>query len=353
MITESIGCMNVLLKIESTRHSDVSAMHLLSIIIPVKNEGKNLIELCESIARQCCKQYFEVVIVDDSDPGYEEYVTRCINIMKGVGVNLKLLRGERQGVGVAMYKGLIVANGMYVLFLDADNILREDFMLKAIPLLTKGSFVSVLSKSIILRGWRGLYYASQLLATLRKGLVFHRRYGFVNILYIWQRDLVSALSKIMHPKLSLLDQIGLRGLIELHEARSKNREHVDEVLIEDHRHAHEAYNLSFIYRRLRWYWGTFRTTRDVLKLTDAKIHLLFLPLTITLTIVLATTLGSKLLLALIYLVLLGITETIARLPRKDPLIELFVGITWLPPYLIVKSILAYAVMVSLVKRGVG
>jgi glycosyltransferase involved in cell wall biosynthesis len=101
---------------------------IFSIIVPVKNEGRNLIELCESIARQCCKEYFGVVIVDDSDPGYEEYVARCINTMKGVGVNVKLLRGERQGVGVAMYKGLMIANGTYILFLDADNILREDFM---------------------------------------------------------------------------------------------------------------------------------------------------------------------------------------------------------------------------------
>lgn len=330
-------------------------MVLFSIIVPVKNEGRNLIELCESIARQHCKEYFEVVIVDDSDPEYEEYVTRCINTMKGVGVNVKLLRGERQGVGVAMYKGLMIANGTHILFLDADNILRGDFMLKVIPLLTKGSFVSVLLKSIILRGWRGLYYAHQLLATLRKGLVFHRRYGFVNILYIWRRDLISALSKITYPKLSLLDQIDLRKLIKLHEVRSKNRGHVDDVLIEDHRHAHEAYNLSFIYRRLRWYWGVFRTIRDVLKLVDAKVYLLLLPLTITLLIVLAITVGSELLLALIfmYLVLLGITEVLARLPHKDPLIEIVVSITWLPAYLIIKSILAYAVMVSLVKRDVG
>jgi glycosyltransferase involved in cell wall biosynthesis len=328
---------------------------ILSIIVPIKNEGKILIEFCGSIARQCCKEYFEVVIVDDSDPGYEEYVTKCINIMKSVGVNVKLLRGERQGVGVAMYKGLMIANGKYTLFLDADNILREDFMLKIIPLLTKGSFISALSKSIILRGWRGLYYANQLLATLRKGLMFHRRYGFVNIFYIWRRDLVSALSKIMYPKLSLLDQIDIRKLIKLHEAKSKNRGHVDEALIEEHRHAHEAYNLSFIYRRLKWYWGVFRTIRDVLKLIDVKVYLLFLPLTITLLIVLVITVGSELLLALIfvYLVLLGITEVLARLPHKDPLIEVVVGITWLPAYFIVKSLLAYAVIISLIKRGAG
>jgi len=326
-------------------------MHLLSIIIPVKNEGENLIRLCESVARQCCKEYFDVVIVNDSDPGYEKYVTRCINIMKDVGVDVKLLRGERQGVGIAMYKGLMVANGTYILFLDADDILREDFMSKIIPLLTKGSFVSVLSKGVILRGWRGLYYATQLLATLRKGLVFHKRYGFVNILYIWQRDLVLALSKIVYPKLSLLDQIDVKKLIEMHITKTKNHGHIDEVLIEDHRHVYEAYSLSFIYRRLRWYWGALRTIRDILKLIDVKMYLLLLPLTITFTIVLAATLGSELLLALIsiYLMLLGITEVLARLPRKNPLIELFVSITWLPAHLIVKSVLAYVVIVSIIK----
>jgi len=92
-------------------------------------------------------------------------------------VSIRLFRGEQQGVGDAMYKDLVVANGAYVLFLDADNILRKDFMSKVIPLLTKGSFVSVLSKAVISRGWRGLYYAGQLLAVLRKGLVFHWMYG--------------------------------------------------------------------------------------------------------------------------------------------------------------------------------
>ena len=239
-----------------------------------------------------------------------------------------------------------------MLFLNADNILREDFMLKAIPLLTKGSFVSVLLKGVILRGWRGLYYANQLLAILRKGLVFHKRYGFVNILYyIWLRDLVSVASKIRCPKLSLLDQIDAKKLIELHITKTKNHGHIDEVLIEDHRHVYEAYNLSFIYRRLRWYWGVFRTIRDMLKLIDVKMYLLLLSLTITLTIVLAATLGSELLLALIsiYLTLLGITEALARLPRKNPLIELFVSITWLPAHLIVKSVLAYVVIVSIIK----
>lgn len=51
-------------------------MVLFSIIVPVKNEGLNIIELCESIARQCYKEYFEVAIVDDSDPKYEAYVAK-------------------------------------------------------------------------------------------------------------------------------------------------------------------------------------------------------------------------------------------------------------------------------------
>lgn len=69
-------------------------MSLLPVIIPVKNEGENLIRVCESITRQCYKEYFEVVIVDNSDPEYEEYITKRINVMKSAEVNVELLHGE-------------------------------------------------------------------------------------------------------------------------------------------------------------------------------------------------------------------------------------------------------------------
>jgi hypothetical protein len=100
---------------------------------------------------------------------------------------VKVLREEQQRVGVDMYKGLTVANGIYALFLDADNMLGEDFMSKMIPLLTKGLFVSVLSKGVILRGWRGLYHSNQLLATLRKGLVFYALYLYSRLRGLYVR----------------------------------------------------------------------------------------------------------------------------------------------------------------------
>jgi hypothetical protein len=149
----------------------------------------------------------------------------------------------------------------------------------------------------------------------------------------------------------LLDQIDLRKLIELHITKTKNHEHIDEVLIEDYRHVHEAYNLGFIYKRLRWYWGIFRSIKDVLKLIDVKMYLILLPLAIILTAILAITLSSKLLLTLIslYLILLAITEVLAYGSHRDPLIELIISAIWLPACFIVKSILAYVVIVSTIK----
>jgi cellulose synthase/poly-beta-1,6-N-acetylglucosamine synthase-like glycosyltransferase len=64
-------------------------------------------------------------------------------------VNVRLLHGALQGLGVARYNGLVVANGMYMLFFDADNVLKEDFMSKVIPLLTKDSSVSLHSKGYL------------------------------------------------------------------------------------------------------------------------------------------------------------------------------------------------------------
>jgi glycosyltransferase involved in cell wall biosynthesis len=150
-------------------------MMALSLIIPVKNEENNLVHLCQSLSVQEFKDSFEVVIVDDSDFNHAKYVDSCIDILRGSEVRAKYLRGSGDGVGSAMFKGLSASGGRYVYFLDADNILRKDFMSKVIPYLKEDVAVSFLSGGVILKGITGLFYGTLLLAALRGGLKFHRR----------------------------------------------------------------------------------------------------------------------------------------------------------------------------------
>jgi glycosyltransferase involved in cell wall biosynthesis len=321
-------------------------MKLLSVIIPVKNEKENLIKLCKSIAMQCCKEAFEVIIIDDSGSGYENYVGECIDILKSTKVNVRYFRGEGRGVGAAMFKGLLSAEGVFIIFLDADNILRENFMSKVKPLLLDGLFISFFSKGVILKWSKGLYFANQLVGALRKGLIFHKRYGFINNLYIWHRELILTFSELKNPKISLLDQIDLKKLSELHIQKIKRYHNIDEILVEDHRHIYETHNIDFIYKRLKWYWGSFNSLRKVLKFSDVKIYLIILPVIVAIMFIIGVLIDIEFLIILIalYLLLLLITE---KLAHKNPLAELATGVIWLPILLIIKGVLAYIILIKL------
>ena len=108
---------------------------------------------------------------------------------------MKRLRGSGAGVGDAMFIGLKASEGKYVFFLDADNILTHNFMANVINHLK-----SFFSKSVISRKIPALFYAEQLRALIRRGLRFDWKYGFVNILYIWRKDILSCNARSHIPR---------------------------------------------------------------------------------------------------------------------------------------------------------
>jgi glycosyltransferase involved in cell wall biosynthesis len=274
-------------------------------------------------------------------------VASSIDILRSAGIRARHLRGDGSGVGGAMLRGLEVSKGAYVFFLDADNVLKENFMSEAMPKLMKGMFVSVLSKSVVSRV-TGLFYASQLLATLRGGLKFHKKYGFVNILYIWHKNIVAQAAMLSNPKLSLLDQVNLKDLIKKNIAVSMGHAHMDRIFVEDIRHVYEDFNPKFIYSRLKWYWGSIG--RKILNLGDVKVAIAIFPITFLLLYIISLITGFVTLLALIapYILLLLITS---KIKSESPILQLAIGVFWLPPLLLLKGIIAYIVSLSILRSS--
>ena len=85
---------------------------LLSIILPVRNETYNLLEVCKSISVQNFKEVFEVIIVDDSDPEYEVFVQKCVEVLRSSNIDVVWVKGSKKGVGIAMLSGLERARGI-------------------------------------------------------------------------------------------------------------------------------------------------------------------------------------------------------------------------------------------------
>lgn len=87
----------------------------ISVIIPTYNSATFISEAIESVLMQSYSPY-EIIIIDDgSTDGTEE-------IVKKFGTKVQYVYQENQGPSPARNKGIKMANGNYVAFIDADDV---------------------------------------------------------------------------------------------------------------------------------------------------------------------------------------------------------------------------------------
>ena len=108
-----------------TKDPAVPQFRTISIIIPVYNERKTVMELLQQVARQPISLHKELIIVDDcSTDGTREFLQQAdlSNVLGNNGTNtVKLaLHEKNQGKGAGVRTGLANATGEIVLIQDAD-----------------------------------------------------------------------------------------------------------------------------------------------------------------------------------------------------------------------------------------
>ncbi|MBP3431790.1 MAG: glycosyltransferase family 2 protein [Clostridia bacterium] len=97
---------------------------LISIIIPCFNVGRFLEECCKSLANQTNKN-FEVIFVNDGS------TDDTLDIIKEIceeNENYRYVDQQNQGVSGARNTGIQNANGEFVCFIDADDILSPFYL---------------------------------------------------------------------------------------------------------------------------------------------------------------------------------------------------------------------------------
>lgn len=93
---------------------------MISIIIPLYNKERTILQSIESVLSQSFRD-IELVVVDDGS------TDSSASIVEGIGDNrLTLIKQENAGPSAARNTGLHSAHGEWIVFLDADDELCED-----------------------------------------------------------------------------------------------------------------------------------------------------------------------------------------------------------------------------------
>ena len=113
-------------------------MPKVSVIIPVYNDGIYLKEALQSVQSQPY-QDFEIILVDD---GSTDMDTRKL-LKEAEQVRVHVFFKEHSGVSITRNYAINKASGEYVLPLDADDLLGEVFLQKAVETLDTNTKIKV------------------------------------------------------------------------------------------------------------------------------------------------------------------------------------------------------------------
>ncbi len=108
---------------------------MISVIIPAYNQEKNLKDCLESLIKQDFRD-FEIILVNDGSTDKtlkiaEEFSDR----IKNLGINYQIISQKNKGAPAARNRGFAESRGEFVIFCDADAVLRNDCLLEMIKAL--------------------------------------------------------------------------------------------------------------------------------------------------------------------------------------------------------------------------
>ena len=100
----------------------------VSIVMPAYNAEKYIAETINSLLNQSYKN-FEILCIDD---GSTDSTAAIISNFKKRDKRVKLIKQKNSGAAEARNKGLSLADGQYVMILDADDIYHSDMIRKLV-----------------------------------------------------------------------------------------------------------------------------------------------------------------------------------------------------------------------------
>lgn len=107
-------------------------MALISVVIPCYNVERFLAETVESVLRQTLTDY-EIILIDDGS------TDSTAEVIKSFGSRVTAEFGPNRGASVARNQGTQLAQGNFIQYLDADDLLRPDALERRVNALEASS----------------------------------------------------------------------------------------------------------------------------------------------------------------------------------------------------------------------
>lgn len=124
-----------------TRMKRARAEPLVSVLLPVKNEEKNIADCIRSLKKQSYKS-IEIIVIDGNS------TDKTVEIAKKMGAKV-FNEYPPKSSGNARNIGAKNAKGKYVVFVDADCTLNSDYVKNAVSILENNGFDGIYHKSVL------------------------------------------------------------------------------------------------------------------------------------------------------------------------------------------------------------
>lgn len=151
--------------------------NLISVIVPCFNQASFLDETLNSVLNQTYS-HWECIIVNDGSPDDTEKVSKK---WTNKDSRFKYICKENGGLSSARNKGLDIAKGDFIQFLDSDDLLRFDKFQKSIDAIEKNSADIAITNFI--RFKKSLNHLKKAFCKLEE-----QTFSFESILLQWDRD---------------------------------------------------------------------------------------------------------------------------------------------------------------------
>ncbi len=117
---------------------------LFSIIVTTYNDAK-YIDKCLSEIKKQCNDVTELIIVDDGSN--DETISICKNKITGIK-NVRIIVNEHQGLSNSRNVGITQAAGDYIIFVDGDDWIGNNYISKATEIVKQNKYDVILIDTI-------------------------------------------------------------------------------------------------------------------------------------------------------------------------------------------------------------